>query len=379
MTPDVLIYGDTLREPALRQEIPVEIDDVFVYAEIGGERIVVTSGNESARLNELTGIAVRILDDFELREPVDKPESRAAIYEEAYVRAVRSLGIKKAVIPPTLAVGFVDRLRRQGVELTVSREFFADRRRVKSPRQLDGICRAQRAADLAMAAAAEMLRQAHQDKDRVVLDRTPLTSERLKTVIATTLAEHGCVNRGIIVARGAQTATTHDEGSGTLKPDEPVLIDIWPQDMLSGCYTDMTRTFVVGEPAPELVAWHDLVQEALEAAVQSISPGVSGRALYDATCALFEHEGLATLSSISRGEAGTDGFFHGLGHGIGLELHEAPALGLRGSDSLVAGDVIAIEPGLYRPGFGGVRLEDAVLVTNSGSKVLTNFPHALRP
>jgi Xaa-Pro aminopeptidase len=121
------------------------------------------------------------------------------------------------------------------------------------------------------------------------------------------------------------------------------------------------------------------VKEALDRAVADIRAGVDGRAVFDGTCEIFEAAGEPTLRTKKAGEALADGFFHGLGHGVGLEVHEAPGMGLISEKKFVAGDVVTVEPGLYRAGYGGVRLEDIVLVTEDGAEVLTNYPYDLEP
>jgi Xaa-Pro aminopeptidase len=370
MDRDVLIYGDTLREPALRHEVPIGIGDPFVYAETGGVRIVVIGALELPRVRELPGLTVHTLDEYGLHELAGSGLCRDAVYDEIYARAVQALGISNAVVPHTFAVGFADRLRAEGVELTADRELFAERRRVKNDHGLAGVRRAPRAAEAGMGAAAELLRG---------WNGGPLTSERLKAAIAQAFVDHGCSSDDLIVAHGPQSAIGHHGGSGELRPGEPIVIDIWPRDTESGCFADMTRTFVLGDPPDELVEWHGLVLEALERGVAGSRPGASGRAVYDDTCDLFEAAGFRTQRTKEPDEALEDGFFHGLGHGVGLEVHEAPALGLHGTDTLVAGDVVTVEPGLYRPGFGGVRLEDLVLVTEDGPENLTHFPYDLQP
>jgi Xaa-Pro aminopeptidase len=182
----------------------------------------------------------------------------------------------------------------------------------------------------------------------------------------------------VIVGSGAAGAVGHDPGSGPLREGEPIIIDIWPIDDESACYADMTRTFVLGEPSDELVEWHSLTQEALEATRAAVRPGANGRAIYDIACEIYEAAEIPTQRTKEAGEVLRDGFFHGLGHGVGLEVHEAPNLGRTGDD-LVPGDVITLEPGCYRQGYGGVRLEDLVLVTEDGGETLTDFPYSLTP
>jgi Xaa-Pro aminopeptidase len=139
----------------------------------------------------------------------------------------------------------------------------------------------------------------------------------------------------------------------------------------------MTRTFVVGEPTVELREWHALCLEALKRAVEAARPGVRGRSLHELVCELFHEHGHATQLSKPPGQVLRDGFFHALGHGVGLEPHEAPNIGRSQTDELVEGDVLALEPGLYRHGLGGCRVEDLVHVAEKGAELLTQFPHEL--
>jgi Xaa-Pro aminopeptidase len=182
----------------------------------------------------------------------------------------------------------------------------------------------------------------------------------------------------LIVSHGAQTASGHEMGSGPIGPDEPVVIDLWPRDPESACFADMTRTFVVGDAPDELRRYFELTRESLARSLAAVRPGAAGREVHRVSCEPYEEAGLPTQLTKQPGQVLVEGFYHSLGHGVGLEVHEAPTLG-RGPDELVAGDVITLEPGCYRPGFGGCRLEDLVVVTVDGAEVLTDFPYALEP
>jgi Xaa-Pro aminopeptidase len=194
-----------------------------------------------------------------------------------------------------------------------------------------------------------------------------------------TFTAHDTTAEDFIVAPGPQGAVGHDMGSGRIPPHTPVVVDIWPRDNSSAVFTDMTRTFVVGEVADDVREWHRLCKEALDRAISEIAPGGDTKAIFDGTCEIFEAAGEPTIRTKKPGEALVDGFFHGLGHGVGLEVHEAPGMGRLSDKQFVPGDVVTVEPGLYRQCYGGVRLEDIVLVTNDGVENLTQYPYDLAP
>lgn len=362
---DALIFGDTIRSPELRHEVPVAIPDPFLYAERDGRRHVVVTSFEIQRL-EGTGLEPHGLEEFGYDDLLAQGMERDAVELEVYARACREFGVREAAVPPAFPLELADRLREDGIALRVDGELFKGRRRVKTDAELAGIRRAQRACEEAMAAARELLRSAGDG----------LTCEAVRARIEEVFTARGVVADQIIVSPGAQGAIGHEEGSGPIGRDEPVVVDLFPKDKESGCYADMTRTFVAGEVSDELREYHRLCREALERVLPEIRPGARGDALHRLVCDLFHEDGYRTQLSKEPGEVLLDGFFHGLGHGVGLEVHEAPALG-RGGTELVAGDVVAIEPGLYRSGYGGCRLEDLVLVTEDGCENLTDFPYEL--
>jgi Xaa-Pro aminopeptidase len=294
------------------------------------------------------------------------------------VQMVESLGITSARIPRAFPVQFADRLRAAGVELVPDQRFFDDRRRQKTPAELAGIERASRAAESAIATIAEMLARSEPGDAGRVVDGEPLTAELLKQAANRAFAHEGCRGDDMIVAIGPQSADGHDQGSGPVRNDDVVLCDLFPQDLESSCFSDMTRTFVVGTPDAEIATWHEHTLEALEVARGLVRPGANGPALYRAVCDFYEGLGYATSLSKPEGTVLREGFNHGLGHGVGLAVHEAPTLSKAGHE-LVPGDVITLEPGLYRHGFGGVRLEDLVIVTEGGCDTITSFPYSLDP
>ena len=376
---EILVYADSLRSPEMRHEVPIAVPDPFLYAERDGKGSVVASSFELGRINEVAPhLEVLPLEEFGLDELYAQGLSRDEIELEVILRAARRFGLERASVPSTFPLEVADHLRANGIEVKADRELFIGRRRVKNEAELAGIRRAQRAAEGAMEAARELLRAAEPQNGGLVVDGEPLTCERLKLAVEQVFTEHGVFADEFIVSHGAQTAIGHDMGSGPIAPNEPICLDLFPRDRESGCYADMTRTFVVGEPSDELREYHKLCREALDRAVAAVKPGIPGKDLNRLACDIFEEHGFPTLLSKQPGEVLKDGFYHSLGHGVGLEVHEEPALG-RGPGELVAGDVIAVEPGLYRNGYGGCRLEDLVRVTEDGAEILTDYPYDLKP
>jgi len=230
-----------------------------------------------------------------------------------------------------------------------------------------------------MDAARELLRRATAKGDALEVDGAPLTVERVKIAMSEAFVRGGTTADEFIVAPGAQGAVGHDMGSGPIRAGVPIVIDIWPRDNESFCFCDMTRTYVVGDIPADVAEWHRLCKQALDRAIAEIVDGADGRAIFDGTCEIFEAAGEPTQRTKEPGQTLADGFFHGLGHGVGLEVHEEPGLGIAAQNALREGDVVTVEPGLYRKGYGGVRLEDLILVTGGAAENLTQYPYDLTP
>jgi Xaa-Pro aminopeptidase len=377
--PDVLMYADTYRSPELRHEVPIGIPDPFLYAEKDGAKHIAIGAMEVPRLAELGLFELHPSEEYGADELIQSGLSYPEVRQQVVLRAVKKLGITSAVVPETFPVWLADRLRADGVELRADHELFERRRRVKSAAELAGIRRAQAAAEAGIAAGAALLRAAEIAGDELRRDGEPLLAETVRAAIRDACAARGAAAPpDIIVARSDRFPGGHDPGHGPLAPGVPITVDLWPRDEESGCWADMTRTFVVGEPNAATAEMHRLSMEALERAVAAIKPGVTGVAVFDIACDVFEAAGHPTQRTKTPGEPLSEGFFFALGHGVGLEVHEAPMLGRTGHDPLVAGDVLAIEPGTSRGG-DSARVEDLVLVTDDGAEVLTDYPYHMTP
>jgi Xaa-Pro aminopeptidase len=272
-----------------------------------------------------------------------------------------------------------ERLRADGVVLTVDDPAVIQRRRAKSEAELEGIRRAQAAAEAGMAAAAALLRTAEPVDRTLHVDGSPLLAEQVRAALRDACAAGGAPAPPDVIVASVRQGTGHDRGMGPLPAGLPIQVDVWPRDERSSCWADMTRTFVAGgEPPEEVRRQERLVHEVFEAVNAAAKPGVSGHELHAVTCDIFEREGYATQRT-GPGEDSEEGFMFSLGHGVGLRVHEDPSLGQAGYEPLVAGDVIAIEPGLWQRDVGGVRFEDLLLITDDGCETLTRYPYDLTP
>jgi Xaa-Pro aminopeptidase len=362
----ILIHGAPEHSADLFHEVPVGIIDPFLYLERDGRRAATVTVLEADKVSAL-GIEIIDPSTLGMDELVEQGLDSLGIEGALCRRACERLGIEAATVPPDFPLFLADHLRAEGLELTIDADLFVARRRVKTPSELDGIRRAQKAADEAMGVAAGLIRELP----------AGLTSEQVRAAMTEVCERHGCeLPEDVIVSHGPQSAIGHESGHGEIAAGEPVIVDIWPRDKGSRCYADMTRTFVAGGGAPpeELLEFWRLTRESLDRVYADVRAGASGRALFERSCEPYIEAGQPTQISKAPGAILEDGYFHGLGHGVGLEIHERPWMG-RVADDLIAGDVVTLEPGCYRRGFGGCRLEDLVIVTEDGCEVLTDFPY----
>ncbi len=300
---------------------------------------------------------------------------------DMYAAFVRDKGVESLSMPPRGPVGTADALRERGIDVHVDDEdLLTEARAVKTDDEVAAIRDAQRANEAALRAAEELIANAAIAGEDVALDEAaegtlvhdgePLTSERVKEEIEITLLRHGCALDETIVAGGVQAADPHDRGSGPLRAGEAIIIDVFPRSKATKYHADMTRTFCVGEPSGELRERYDVTKEALDAALDAVEPGTTGEEVHAAACRVYEEAGYPTFRTDPKTETG---FIHSTGHGIGLDVHESPRLASGGAE-LEPGHVVTVEPGLYDPAVGGVRIEDLVVVTEDGHENLTDYP-----
>ncbi len=364
----------------MRHELPISIGDPFLLGIVGGQMHVMANSLERTRIAAAAPNAVlHDIIDLGFYELLESGMSDHELELELASRAAAAMGIGEAVVDPEMPVAVADRLRADGIAVRPDHAAVAARRRVKSVAELAGIRRAQAAAEAGMSAAAAVLGQAVPDRERLILEGEALTAGSVRAAVRDVCQLRGApASPDNVIVSSVWQGDGHEPGSGPLPANLPIAIDLWPRDERSGCWADMTRTFVVGEIAGAVRARAILVREALERAREAVRPGVTGRELHALACEVFELAGHRTQRT-GPGEDRNEGFQFSLGHGVGLEVHEDPALGQMGDDQLIAGDVIAIEPGLWQRGIGEVQFEDLLLVTEDGAETLTRYPYELIP
>ena len=364
MTDGLLLIGGE-RSPEVRHELAVGPPDPVIWLARDGEATVWTSPLDVVLIREAGGMTdVRSQDELgfaALRRELAPPD----VFAEMAVRA--AAGLERVRVPWDFPLHVADALRARGIEVVTDADAFAARRRAKREWELDGMRAAARAAQAALLEAARLLRE---ELDGLICERV---RERMVAVL---LAE-GAESEEILIRTGADMPAGHALGFGPIVRDFPVQIDCFPRHRASGLYADMSRTWVPGTPSDAAQRhWRD-VMDAFEAALASARPGVDD--LYHRACDVLEARGHPTQRRPGEGRERPDrGFTPSLGHGVGLEVHEAPSLGRR-PDPLADGDTIAIEPSLRYDGVGSVMVEDTVQVTPEGGRYLVEpLPFGLR-
>jgi len=281
-------------------------------------------------------------------------------------------GIDRVVVPGSFPIEYGDGLRERAVAVQVRREPFFEERLVKLPAEVEAITRAMRRTEAALNTAIDAIREAEIDDGGLRWKGELLTSERVRHLIGAQLLDDGLLGQRTIVACGEAACDPHNQGSGPLRAGQTIILDVFPRDEQSRYFADITRTVVKG-PATEAVRkMYHAVADGQACALHLIRDGADGEAIHRDVHATMERHGFQTGEVNGR----MQGFFHGTGHGLGLEVHELPRVS-KVPATLRTGNVVTVEPGLYYPGIGGVRLEDVVVVTESGCVNLTAYPKEL--
>ncbi|RME31530.1 M24 family metallopeptidase [Candidatus Woesearchaeota archaeon] len=343
-------------DPDMWYVLGVPVSDPVALIDTGRTRYVLASALELPRLRRLRGITA-----VPLRTVLGPDGSLAG----AALRFLAQRGIRSVRMSPTSPVRIVEHIRRR---LHVHIGELYPERRCKTRRERRLISAVRDATVAALSTCLRLIKQSTVKRGALFVDGQALTAERLRLEARRVLLAYACSAPELIISHGLQTASPHEHGAGVLRAGEPIMLDFFPRSMETGYWFDMTRTVCKGPAPPSLRKLWRTVLAAQAAALATVQAGVPVRRVHEAAEQVFLEAGYETSAS--------EGFIHGTGHGVGLEIHEAPRIG-QVKGRLAAGDVITIEPGLYYRRVGGVRIEDTIVVTKQGYTDLTNYPKVL--
>ncbi|HJJ46892.1 MAG TPA: Xaa-Pro peptidase family protein [Methanocorpusculum sp.] len=362
---DAYVVYDSSENSDMRYLSGFHAKDPFIYVRkrTGEQYLIVSSMEElrarrEAKCNVLTRTSAGFPELYETYKNADI----------ATAHMLKNLNGGTFLVPYSMPVGFANALSSVA-KIKVDVNTVLSMRAVKTEDEIEKIRDVQRKNEEGVHLAVDAIKNADVDENgMLVLDGEPLTSERVRRIIHERFYTLGLTDADTIVSCGTDTALPHVRGKGQLMAHQPIVMDVFPRDVTTGYYADMTRTISKGKPSDEIIRMYDAVHEAKKLAVSLIHTGVSGADIHNAVADFFTKKNYETASS--------SGFIHSLGHGVGLAIHEAPSLSIHG-ETLVSGNVVTIEPGLYYPGVGGIRLEDMGVVTDDGFDGFMTFEEQL--
>ena len=344
--------------------------DPFIFLERNGRRTLVLSDLEIDRARKQADA-----DEFvmfsELEREVQGKSRKTPPYEKVLVHFLKKRGVRSAIVPANFPLGYAEELVASKIRVRATNGFFWPEREAKSEKEVEMMGRALRITERGLKRAIEILKASKAGAGkRLRWNGKTLTSEMLRAEIDSAILRAGGIPTGTIVAGGDQACDPHERGFGPLYADSLIILDIFPRDAKTGYFGDMTRTVLSGRASEGQRKLWETVKVGQALALKKIKAGVDGMTIHKSIQELFAQRGFPT--EVRKGRR--VGFFHGTGHGLGLEIHEHPRL-----QKVVLKDrqVLTVEPGLYYPGLGGARLEDVVLVTKTGCKILSRFPKQL--
>ena len=377
----LLFYADGYRFPDVYHTTRfLAPDPIIALEEVENLVLVVSSLEEGRARKESRAKTIVNMNEYGAQDLSGRGIAGTEFWATIMKRFLDERGIRRVAVPPYFPVAEADRLREMGVELVIAPDL-RERRRVKRPDEIDAIEAAQRATEVAWGKGVDALRRAKVRPDRTLeLDGEVFTAERLRAIVEAALLERGYASDGAICAPGAQAADPHQIGTGPLHAGEPIVMDIFPQHKQTRYWADMSRTVSKGEPPAEIRNIYEVVKRAQDAGIRALRPGVTGREVHELVEDIIWQAGYDTMRPGQQKDPSDPtprGFIHSTGHGVGLEIHEAPNISRSGTGPLLVGDVVTIEPGVYDPVIGGVRLEDMLVIVDGGARDLTQAPRDL--
>jgi Xaa-Pro aminopeptidase len=369
---NLLLVADSDHDANMLYATGMFVPDPFIFLRLRGKNFIVMNDLEIDRARQQASHChVLSLSDYQkkLKARGIKQPSFAHIIQTI----LREKKIGTVVVPHNFPLGLAMELQRLRVRVKVKLDFFSERE-LKSPAEVKKVSAALMMAEVGMAEAMQALKTSRIARNRRLIYRgAPLTSEKLRSIIDCAILQAGGLAAHTIVAGGKQGCDPHEIGHGQLWANELLILDIFPRSQKTGYFGDITRTVVRGRASEAARKLYDTVLRGQMLAFNKIRAGVPTAEIHRGILTLFEQAGYKT----GRHNGRMQGFFHGTGHGLGLEIHEAPRIGSNSKGVLKAGQVVTLEPGLYYPEIGGVRIEDVALVTHRKARNLTQFEKVL--
>jgi Xaa-Pro aminopeptidase len=368
-TRNVLLYADTARSADALYFGGVEMHDPFIAMSVGGMKYTAVNALEFGRVKRTSDFdAVLSLEDCLERARRRWPRNKPG---PARVIALLASELKTGAltVPDDFPAGLYRELRDLGVRIEISDGALFPERELKTPSEAAAIREGNRCSAAGIGAAERLIRASRIRNGRLFLRGSALTSERLKIAIEIACIEEGSVSESTIAAGGDQACDPHNRGTGPLRAHELIIVDVFPRVSATGFHGDMTRTFLRGRASDAQRAIVSAVRAAQLAALRTIRAGVNGTEVHRRVSETLVSRGFETR----RTARGSVGFFHGTGHGLGLEIHEPPRMNATFDYALKKGSVVTVEPGLYYPGVGACRIEDVVQVTSGAPRMLSRF------
>ena len=346
------------------------IGDPFIFLQQNGKRTLVLSDLEIDRAKK-NAKADEFVMFSQLEREVQGKAKKAPPYEKVLAHFLTKRGVKCALVPANFPLGYANEIKRKGIALETSNGLFWPAREKKTAEEIRLLERALRITETGMKRGMEILKASTVGAGKKLKwSGKTLTSEILRAEIDSAILRAGGVPTSTIVAGGDQACDPHERGFGPIQANSLIIFDIFPRDAKTGYWGDMTRTVVRGRASEQQRKLWEAVKAGQALALKRIKAGVDGMSIHQAITELFNDRGFPTEERNGR----RVGFFHGTGHGLGLEIHEYPRLQ---KVVLKAGQCLTVEPGLYYPGIGGARIEDVVIVERDGCRILSKFPKQL--
>lgn len=369
----LLMVADSEHDANMLYAVGLFIPDPFIYLRVAARGHAVLSDLELDRARQQMAHC-RVLSLSRAARQLQREGVKKAGFARVIHHLLRERRLKKVFVPASFPHGLARQLRDLGVKVRVKEGPFFPERELKAADQVKKISAALLMAEVGLAEAMQVLKNSRIGRNRrLMYHNVPLTSEKLQAVINIAVIQAGGFAHHTIVAGGRQACDPHERGHGVLRANEPIIFDIFPRSQRTGYFGDITRTVVKGRATEAVRRLYATVQKGQEIAFNLLAHGAKGSDIHARVQEHFKAQGYKT----GRQQGRMQGFFHGTGHGLGLDLHESPRVSANTDDVLVAGNVVTVEPGLYYPSIGAVRLEDVALVTHNGARNLTKFEQVL--